>query len=414
MRQNGEILDWLKGTQIAEAQPQVLSSSNNPSGDRPSCQSSTAPTQRKRSLPLSPPVSTTVPRKRFRLTATSITPDGDPQGTDDELPAIDTDNNSTGLDLDATPRARRDQYASPRARPTNETSFSGQSKRRRSKSATTSSTGTGLSPRKKLAQIAVGQHAIESHPLSLASPHLNRLPSSLRTLMLELEDVSMGTRPVVSRRIRPDFGLFSSPSHAQYDPAVRPIPDSFFAPPEERDSVGPTPSLTDVLGILHEANRAYDKMLDEAEYHHVNSTTTNKVDFVLIIEPSADPNPRHAAAAVSQIDQLRSQSPCLSINHTAFEPLLRCPIAVCMETKRPGAGDEVATVQAGIWAAAQWSLLESLTTIEGNCQLPGHIYLPAIVVVGHDWSLAATTRSGTETVNTTRPSYSLPHVLAAD
>lgn len=140
----------------------------------------------------------------------------------------------------------------------------------------------------------------------------------------------------------------------------------------------------------------------------------------MIIEPSADPNPRHAAAAVSQIDQLRSQSPCLSINHTAFEPLLRCPIAVCMETKRPGAGDEVATVQAGIWAAAQWSLLESLTTIEGNCQLPGHIYLPAIVVVGHDWSLAATTRSGTETtiwsdfpIGNTRTILGIYHIIWA-
>jgi len=76
----------------------------------------------------------------------------------------------------------------------------------------------------------------------------------------------MGTRPVVSRRIRPDFDLFS-PSHVQYDPAVRPLPDSLFAPPEDRDTVGPTPSLADVLGILHEANRAHDKMLDEAGWN---------------------------------------------------------------------------------------------------------------------------------------------------
>ncbi|KAH8744668.1 hypothetical protein F5883DRAFT_439679 [Diaporthe sp. PMI_573] len=243
----------------------------------------------------------------------------------------------------------------------------------------------------------------------------------------------MGTRPVVSSQIRPDFDLFSSPSHAQYDPAVRPLPDSLFAPPEDRDAIGPTPSLADVLGILHEAHRAYDKMLDEAgwnasvhypllklaihgtltkrrkvlvdfeittagsiaEYHHVNTTTTNKVDFVLVLEPSADPiNP---AAAVSEIDQLRSRRPCLSINHTAFEPVLRCPIAVSIETKRPGAGDEVATVQAGIWAAAHWTILQSFTAIDGKCQLPDHLFLPTLVVVGHDWSLAATTRCKTKT-----------------
>jgi hypothetical protein len=80
------------------------------------------------------------------------------------------------------------------------------------------------------------------------------------------EDLELGG-PVVSSQIRPDFDLFSSPSHAQYDPAVRPLPNSLFAPPENRDAVGPTPSLADVLGILHEANRAYDKMLDEAGWN---------------------------------------------------------------------------------------------------------------------------------------------------
>ncbi|KAH8746918.1 hypothetical protein F5883DRAFT_700018 [Diaporthe sp. PMI_573] len=204
--------------------------------------------------------------------------------------------------------------------------------------------------------------------------------------MLEVEDVSMGTRLVVSSQIRPDFDLFSSPSHAQYDPAVRLLPDSLFAPPEDRDAIGPTPSIADLA--IHGTLTKRRKVLVDfemcttagsiVEYHYVNTTTTNKVDFVLVLEPSADPiNP---AAAVSEIDQLRSRRPCLSINHTAFEPVLRCPIAVSIETKRPGAGDEVATVQAGIWAAAHWTILQSFTAIDGKCQLPDHLFLPTLVV----------------------------------
>lgn len=141
-----------------------------------------------------------------------------------------------------------------------------------------------------------------------------------------------------------------------------------------------------------------------AEYHHVHSSTSKKVDFVLTLEPGADPNPHSAAAAVRQIEQIRSRSPCFSINHTAFEPLLKCPIAVSIETKRPGGGGssgaEGATVQAGVWAAAQWSLLQARVREQQQhlADLPELLYLPAVVVVGHDWTLAATTRSGPKTV----------------
>ncbi|KAF3759876.1 hypothetical protein M406DRAFT_243505, partial [Cryphonectria parasitica EP155] len=99
------------------------------------------------------------------------------------------------------------------------------------------------------------------------------------------------------------------------------------------------------------------------------------------------------------IDVLRTRSPCFSINHTDFEPLLRSPIAISIETKHPSASGEGAALQVGVWQAAQWSLLQSLTQSQptscSSTALPA--FLPAITVVGHDWTLAATTRLGQKT-----------------
>ncbi|ROV87070.1 hypothetical protein VMCG_10902 [Cytospora schulzeri] len=475
------ILNWLSGIEgnigLEETDNDINIDTLPISGDhrpRRSFKRCHSRTRSPHALPLTPPMSTT-PRKRQRRTEAPL-----PHLHGEQAPTVAAVVNSIGVDVDEdvelgwdadadagvdldldidpddTPRQHHHHHS--RARSTKTSSRSSTTSRDTvTTTGTRSGTGTGTdtgsrtgasSPRKRLARLEIGEHAVDSHPLSLASSHLGRLPMRLTRLMGDLEDVAIGARPVIPIGLREQFRSFSSPSHEHYNTAVRPMPDSIFAPETDHDhALSPSPALADVLGILYEATRAHDKMLDEAgwnaavhfpllklalhgslnkrrrqlvdiemcttagiiaEYHHVHSSTPKKVDFVLTLEPSADPDPYDSAAAVRQVEQIRSRSPCFSINHTAFEPLLKCPIAVSIETKRPGGGGaEGATVQAGVWAAAQWSSLQARIEKQHMQEpqqqhhhhqgLPEDLYLPAMVVVGHDWTLAATTRTGTKT-----------------
>lgn len=86
------------------------------------------------------------------------------------------------------------------------------------------------------------------------------------------------------------------------------------------------------------------------------------------------------------------------INHTDFAPFRNRPIAVSIETKmRGGAQPATAELQLGIWHSAQWKLLEDLVARSGG-SFDGLPFLPAVVVQGHEWSFAATTREERHTV----------------
>lgn len=104
-----------------------------------------------------------------------------------------------------------------------------------------------------------------------------------------------------------------------------------------------------------------------------------------------------AAEAANAIDALRAGLPCQSINHSDFGPLRRDPVAVSVETKRAGAGGEEARLQVGTWHAAQWKLLAGLVADAGG-DLAALPFLPAVIVTGHDWAFACTTREGRRTV----------------
>lgn len=96
------------------------------------------------------------------------------------------------------------------------------------------------------------------------------------------------------------------------------------------------------------------------------------------------------------------------------------PITASIETKRlEGAKPGEAHLQIGTWHAAQWRLLEDIVRqapqdvrASGKSKeqdvyrrLPA--FLPAVVINGHDWSFAATTRKGRKTVRlTTYPGIS--------
>ncbi|CAJ2508324.1 Uu.00g133500.m01.CDS01 [Anthostomella pinea] len=113
------------------------------------------------------------------------------------------------------------------------------------------------------------------------------------------------------------------------------------------------------------------------------------VDFSLFIEPQG--------LDADKINELRQR--LLYINHTDYHPLRRRPIMLSAESKRPGEGYQEAQVQLGVWQAAQWTLLENLLSSQSATTRLGLIpFLPALIIQGHEWSFAATTRSGRQTV----------------
>ena len=130
-----------------------------------------------------------------------------------------------------------------------------------------------------------------------------------------------------------------------------------------------------------------------------------KVDFVLHLDPEAfssgaahgNAEQLMAGEAAKRINELRLRDmPLGSINHTDYEALNGRPIAVSIETKRAGVSDVEAGLQIGMWLAAQWNMLRQRRRSGCDDQLE---FLPAIIIRGHDWMFAATSREGEKTVS---------------
>ncbi|KAI6522271.1 hypothetical protein MCOR05_010344 [Pyricularia oryzae] len=119
--------------------------------------------------------------------------------------------------------------------------------------------------------------------------------------------------------------------------------------------------------------------------------------------------------------KMRRLLPTKAINQTDFDPVRKWPIFLSIETQRPSKSEEEAELQVGIWLTAQWKLLQKLTSIcrelrrgqphqqqqqkqlaqsveetdsLGLAPLPGLGFLPAIVIVGHEWKFSALTVEG--------------------
>ncbi|KAF3768168.1 hypothetical protein M406DRAFT_253406 [Cryphonectria parasitica EP155] len=317
-------------------------------------------------------------------------------------------------DAENTPcSATRSKHAHTSSRP-----FSASRRSFSSVTATSSSTSVSAaasSPCKLLAELNIGNHAVDSHPLSLASVYAHRLPVPLVALLEDLENVATGC-PIVSAALQPDFDRLAAHQ------SVRRRPNTIYAPTPERNAVGPYPPLDNVLALLAEAEQCNDRKQSEAswnaamhfpllrlavhgqgarksqlvdvemcttasiikEYHCMQLLTSKKVDMAMIIEPTA--NETNSTEAVKRINILRTRSPCFSINHTNFELLLQSLIAISIETKHPSASGEDAALQVSVWQAAQWSLLQSLTQPQptSSSSIALLAFLPAITVVSHD------------------------------
>ncbi|KAI1411642.1 hypothetical protein F5Y13DRAFT_165459 [Hypoxylon sp. FL1857] len=113
------------------------------------------------------------------------------------------------------------------------------------------------------------------------------------------------------------------------------------------------------------------------------------VDYCIFVEP-----PAHEAVKIAEL-----RAKLFYINHTDYHALRRRPIVLSAESKKPGEGARNAHLQLSVWQAAHWATLEKLVATPDEGGRPASIpFLPALIIQGHEWHFAATTRYNDQTV----------------
>ncbi|KAH6881182.1 hypothetical protein B0T10DRAFT_495008 [Thelonectria olida] len=103
------------------------------------------------------------------------------------------------------------------------------------------------------------------------------------------------------------------------------------------------------------------------------------VDFCVFIRPD------RASTEERAINAICHTRPGHSINHTDLGNFCKHPIALSIETKRPGEQGDNATLQMGTWHSAQWRSLR----YNGDPSSRSIEFLPGLIVQGHDWQFVA-------------------------
>lgn len=157
-----------------------------------------------------------------------------------------------------------------------------------------------------------------------------------------------------------------------------------------REGAGPAPNSQDRTGSHSQGGHARVRgMPCTAARLTGRSYGSKMVDYCMFVEPQ----PCEAA----KIAELRSG--LIYINHTDYHALRQRPIVLSAESKKPSEGGRNAQLQLSVWQAAQWAFLEDLVTARETAEQPAMIpFLPALIIHGHEWHFAATTRSGNTTV----------------
>ncbi|KAK1963041.1 hypothetical protein LY78DRAFT_705425 [Colletotrichum sublineola] len=385
--------------------------------------------------------------RRFRPTAESINhPDPDPD--------LDLD-----LDLDPTPKSNRTEPQPPPAASRASSSLASSSiasyasdfslgsgpgtptKKRRRQS----------SPRKQVVLLAM-EKAVESVSFDGEA----ELPAELDNVVSRIEDLARGNgiishtykveslyqQRATSRRFR----WVKESSFAP--PPPPPSTNQAQSRSSSRDELGPTPTIDTVNKIWTNADdcqgfqhfemqwncAVHFKLLEAALEHsshlgfcictgvqiHADYTRgakvshhNKKVDFCVFVKQRC---PELTRAALT--------SPFQSVNQTEYPALLERPIALSIETKVTGHDWAEAVNQMSVWLLAQWDALDDLVSRtrsraaaaaspavdsgapdldSSNANDPkpsaaaaaGLVFLPGIVVQGHDWYFVAMTRSAT-------------------
>ncbi|KPM41885.1 hypothetical protein AK830_g4663 [Neonectria ditissima] len=134
------------------------------------------------------------------------------------------------------------------------------------------------------------------------------------------------------------------------------------------------------------------------------SSPAKMVDFCLYLDDLSNTNALQA---------LGRQTPTLTVNHTNFAPLQLSPIALSIETKRPGKELDAAQLQMGVWHAAQWKFLRSIVGLTGQPMSAAEEvsrrrladealaelgFIPGVIVQGHRWLFVCSTLEDRKTV----------------
>ncbi|KAF4986695.1 hypothetical protein FDECE_15821 [Fusarium decemcellulare] len=390
------IVRWL--SQIDPSESHIhgssLASATSSSSDRDQC------------APLSPPKS---PNKRVIMTCES---DYTPKRRK-------LDGN---IDFDETPRANsnvvRPGCTTTLRTATPTTSLPPPS----SESQSTRSRISGYSsPAKQITALELNPKGLERRVLSLGN---RSLPSALSDLLVDLDMCSNGHQ-VISKGLESEIK-----QHAGENPEFRVFLNHVYTSPDQRDVLGPTPPIEEVTKLVKDAAEAQASrqneagwnmmvhwpLLDSAIYgrrrqdqlvgfaccttakiikEYLPTTSQAKmIDFGIYISLEAE----NSSEVIDAVENLRRALPCNVINHTDFDCLRNRPLAVSIETKkRNSISPEAAEIQLGTWHAAQWKFLEDLVK-RSRGSFDGLPFLPAVIVNGHEWSFAATTKEGQKTI----------------
>ncbi|KAJ2894672.1 hypothetical protein MKZ38_007313 [Zalerion maritima] len=143
-----------------------------------------------------------------------------------------------------------------------------------------------------------------------------------------------------------------------------------------------------------------------------------KVDYIIFINPESDPGRESVRTRLLEFARLTHTG---TVNPTTYPSLTQLPIAVPIETKKPGAGSAKADVQAGVWHASQWKFLNthlcrsspSLRDGEAFSSTDAHsaqledspnplssLFIPGLIVEGHDWRFIFSTWDSTDGTTT--------------
>ncbi|KAK7407895.1 hypothetical protein QQX98_009954 [Neonectria punicea] len=156
-----------------------------------------------------------------------------------------------------------------------------------------------------------------------------------------------------------------------------------------------------ILDLAFDAPDHQARLVKSMGRSTIDPPRTKNVDFCIYFEPSKDAS---YPEVESDLDRLSKTLRCGAINQTDFYPLRNRPIALSIETKKPGESWEKAKLQLGVWESARWAFLrhlfskyqdqvaqaEAATGHQGNAPAPSSSlsglpeFLPGIIVQGHD------------------------------
>ncbi|OHE98078.1 hypothetical protein CORC01_06592 [Colletotrichum orchidophilum] len=342
-------------------------------------------------------------------------------------------------DLEPTPKAPRLNTSSRATRqiPQSDTSSIASSSAASQLSFQTTSSASNASKRKR--QASPRKHsnlmAIENSISEMSFDGLTVPPPALNNILNSIEILGRGIG-IVSRT--QEAALRSkAESNRQFrwvrDDTFAPdlasptstLPSSIGAQPH-RDQLGPTPDFDTINEIWWEAFDAETVRHEEGQWNsavhrpllhnalkHIqsigvcNCTSAQIHSSYTRSDKSAHHNKKvdFCVYVKEESEQLKAKiptTPAQSINHTDYPGLLQRPIGLSIETKITGHEWAKAVNQIAVWLVAQWDALDDLAApSDGSHSTPrsvssaaaaGLVFLPGIIVQGHEWWFIAVTR----------------------